>query len=73
MTLYGLLTTEPAYGPSSAIANSDPSAGLSIRSKVYLTAAAFSGVPSENVTPLRSVNVYEVSLEFAVHFVASQG
>jgi hypothetical protein len=45
------------YEPSSAIANSDPSAGDSILSKVYLTAAALNGVPSENLTPLRSVNV----------------
>src|ERR1700728_2821475 len=73
VTLYGPLTTESSYEPSRVIANSDPSAGFSMRSNVYFTAAALSGVPSLNVTPLRMVNVYEVALLFTVQLEASQG
>src|ERR1700734_1332718 len=49
-------TVEPEYGPSRLMANSEPSALLSMRSNVYLTALAVSGVPSENFTPGRIVN-----------------
>src|SRR5581483_3425915 len=73
VTEYGLLTTDFLYGPSRPIAKSDCSAGLSMRSRVNFTAAALSGVPSENLTPLRSVKVNEVAVLLTVHFVASHG
>ena len=56
-TVYGLMTVVPAYGPRSVRAYWDFVAGLKIRSKLYFTAAALNGVPSEKVTPWRRLKV----------------
>ena len=45
------------YGPSAPMADSDLVFGSTMWSKVALTAFASNGVPSWNLTPLRSLNV----------------
>ena len=47
--------------------------GLTMRSKVYLTASALKGVPSWNVTSSRSLKLYSVASSLTVHSVARPG
>src|SRR5437660_7248120 len=47
--------------------------GLSSRSKLNLTAAALNGVPSENLTPERRVNVQLMPSDACCHVVAGSG
>ena len=56
-TVYGSTTLVSWYGPSAPMADRDLVFGSTMWSNEALTAAALNGVPSWNLTPLRSLKV----------------
>src|SRR5207244_4189412 len=72
-TVYGSTTSVRSYGPMKLNAVWDLVSGSTILSKVTFTASAVSGVPSWNLTSLRSLNVLEVGSGEGVQGVESCG
>src|SRR3989442_3988818 len=72
-TVNGSTTSVRSYGPMKLNAVCDFVSGSTMRSKVTFTASAPRGVPSWNLTSLRSLNVYVVASGEAVQDVASPG
>src|SRR5260221_7432928 len=72
-TVYSSTICVSWYGPIRLTPVCDLVSGFTIRSKVNLTAAALNGVPSWNLTPCRSLNVYSVAVSLTLHSVASPG
>src|SRR5437899_9497517 len=73
LTVLSSTTSVWSYGPSWSCDWPALTAGSTTRSSVNLTASALNGVPSWNLTPFLSLNVYCIASGVTSHESASPG